>query len=161
MPTITDPVVLQATQEAYERQRDWLTRPGARQAFSAETEQCMYIVPTEPYEVERYDDEELEMETIPGLPPDVNGLAQRCAIGCLLSDEAVEEVRTSDEGVQGILINELVAEDLANISVDYMTESQALHDANLSWDREPEEKFRVEKLDALAASFGLRPFGSS
>lgn len=124
------------TQTAYEMMRVYLTRPGARRAFTitkSGSEWCAY---------------ETQMD----------GEIHRCAVGCLLSPTALDE-----EGFAGYMgdIDQvwdegalfwLVKDELADIEFDFLRAAQEIHDSESNWEG---GYFHVEKLDQLAAEFEL------
>jgi hypothetical protein len=141
------------TQEAYELMRIYLTRPGARQAVESPDESCRYEIV-------------------------LDGEIHRCAIGCLLSPQALEEtvlLSNEDGELDGTPMEDKAGEvvalkdflgglsalaqagysldDLADVEGDFLDGAQALHDSEGCWEN---GMFDVRRLDELAARHGLK-----
>jgi hypothetical protein len=110
--------------------RDYLTRPGARQAIRPGDYRCAY-----------------ELKHL--------GETHRCAVGCLLSPEAIDDLYAIGK-IQGnlddVLQLDLAKKDLEGISIAFLRGAQGLHDDARSWVR---GKFKVRLLDDLAKSCNL------
>ena len=127
------------TQEAYEYMRVYLTREGARQAVAGYGD-CMY---------------EAYME----------GEPHRCAVGCLLTAESLNErsLPTDDLEEPVILRNYLGSADgllrrfsvpeLRDVEVGFLLGAQELHDEGENWTG---GRFNVALLDDLAHNYGLK-----
>lgn len=123
------------TQQAYERMRAWLTRPGARRAISQDGS-CYY-------EVQYGGDDGM----------------QRCAVGALLSDEAIQQLKETGliRKSLGTVMSckssaSLMIAELDGIKQGFLRAAQALHDNEDSW---VGGKFRVDLLDHSASIHGL------
>ena len=129
------------TQEAYEYMRVYLTREGARQAIDKAGD-CMY-------------------------EGRIEGAIHRCAVGCLLTPESLNERMQSgsqcgDErtvtlrdylgSVVGVLKHFSVPE-LRDIDRNFLDEAQKLHDERENWKG---GKFNVALLNDLAHDHGLK-----
>lgn len=137
-------------QEAYEQMRAWLTRPGAKQASAHEGATCMYDA----------------------------GNGQRCAVGCLLSEQAIlvfgglggdaeELVGTmlssqefTDEPLLGLFSEDFIAhfKEYGTVvssddAMQFLMAAQDCHDRSLNW---TSEGFNVAHLDCVASDFGLK-----
>lgn len=138
------------TQEAYELMRVYLTRPGA--SWAGDDKGCLY-------------------ETV------IRGATHRCAVGCLLSPETLNQTRyishefaenhfdDTDQGGKNVRLRKLrgSAEMLFDIGYDlpeldgvshgFLTSAQACHDDQRNWP--PNGGFNVAALDWIAADYGL------
>lgn len=116
-------------QEAYETMRAWMTRRGAERAYEGSS--CMYLTQD----------------------------GNKCAVGAVLSPEALEEVADLEGSVDSILDGDgLAAAEVMEIGPDFLTRSQAIHDMEESWDQ---FGFKPDALDDLAREFGLKVAGPS
>lgn len=125
------------TQEAYEYMRIYFGREGARRAVpenSSEGSNCRY---------------EIELD----------GDKHRCAVGCLLSPSAIDELYERDLMSAGIdemvSWNLLAGEELEGVDVIFLRKAQNLHDHHWNWDRG--QDYIINRLDRIAARCGLRP----
>ena len=92
------------TQEAYERMRAWLTRPGASRC--GDSENCYYL--------------------------DMYG--NRCAVGALLSHQTAIEAAPCQGNVIGLFADVSSAGDeLAHVSLNFLRDAQSLHDNTSHW----------------------------
>lgn len=119
------------TQEAYERMRIYLTRPGARQAKTEPGPNGLCL-----YEVE------------------LDGAPHRCAVGCLLAPDTIASCKHDSGATVFALVVEypLAERDLANVDLDFLAGCQCLHDDPGNWEH---GVFNVRWLDALARDYGL------
>ena len=140
------------TQEAYELMRIYLTRPGARRAVIWGGSACMY--------------EMVEM-----------GEVHRCAVGCLLSPETLNQtryisleiaeelgfhersqvgssVRLADlrGGLSAVVGLKYDVPELEEVDGGFLEEAQFIHDNKENW---VGGKFNVVALDVLAADYDL------
>jgi len=138
------------TQEAYELMRVYLTRPGARRAVGEVS--CRY-------------------ETV------ILDEVHRCAVGCLLSPETLNQTRyisqelAEQAGFENMsqvgtwvrladllgglsTMHELAYElpEFDEVDLGFLEDAQYIHDIAHNWEG---GKFNVMKLDELAADFGL------
>lgn len=112
-------------QEAYETMRKWMTRRGASRAWDEGIGSCMYLT------------------------KDLN----KCAVGAVLSPEALEEISELEGNVNAIQDGDgHAAKEVQEIGVDFLYSAQIIHDKEESWD---EYGFKPQKLDELALNFGL------
>jgi hypothetical protein len=117
---------LERTQQAYERIRAWLTRPGATRA-TGDGGNCVY-----------YD----------------RDTGNRCAVGCLLSDDVAHNVADTEFSVRGLIEKDAGArKDLEGIDVEFLSVAQSYHDQRDNWS---DGGFKVELLDRLASNFKLK-----
>lgn len=112
-------------QEAYERMRGWMLRRGATRAFDEERSSCMYVT----------DD------------------GNKCAVGAVLSPEALQEIADLEGSVKAILDGDgLAATEVQEIGPAFLEKAQSIHDTEENWD---EYGFKPDALDLLAQEFGL------
>lgn len=129
------------TQQAYEAVRQYLTRPGARQAMFPGRKFCEYQT-------------------------EIDGVVHRCAVGCLLSADAISEIAEYEfeGGVEALLSPEdwgektddwgpLAVSELVDVDSNFLSSAQGLHDEPGNWDG---GVFAVDKLDQIAREYGLR-----
>lgn len=93
------------TQEAYEKMREWLGRPGAEKCYVDDMNgwNCLYL----------RDD------------------GNRCAIGCLLPDDLAQKLAETNESVSGLIAeNAEVRELFKGVSEAFLSDAQQLHDYN-------------------------------
>lgn len=139
------------TQQAYEKARAYLTRPGARQAIFDNEDACMYEVV-------------------------IGDEIHHCAVGCLLEPETLNQMVEVDKnfvdssnhsedaigsmiqlrdfsgGLSGIWIAGYKTPELNDVDGEFLTKMQHLHDNAGNWDS---RGFMVGKLDELAQQHGL------
>lgn len=129
-------------QEAYEQVRAWLTRPGAQRAQQGQ-EVCRYRITME------------------------DGTVQKCAVGCLLSEEDLDRSMGSFLGDLDELFHEYGVPDYFQPLVyfdddmdvyhsPFLQEMQNAHDNVNNWS---EDGFNVVALDNVARSFQLTVVG--
>lgn len=122
------------TQEAYELMRAYLTRPGARQAYSPDKGQCQY-------------------ETR------IEGETHKCAVGCLLTPASLRSKGATDAplrnymgGALGVLANYKPPE-LMFVEQLFLNDAQTVHDNPDNWKG---GSFNAAALDMVAVQHGLR-----
>lgn len=138
-------------QEAYERVRNYLTRPGARRAYDP--------TPVLTVAGERLENGCCRYETV------IDGATQRCAVGILLEREDLDRsMATFVGGVETLFeeyglpdyiqeIGEGNSDSERRADTLYFLQSlQTAHDTITNW---TEDGFEVAQLDQLAISFGL------
>jgi hypothetical protein len=124
------------TQLAYEGMRAYLTRPGARPAVDINADgfwdSCYY-------------------------EKDFDGEVHRCAVGCLLSPEALAELEREGaltSGFEGAHDKSAaLRRDLAGVDKRFLLDAQIIHDSSENWE---DGKFDPIALDVLAAENGLK-----
>lgn len=135
------------TQQAYEMMRIYLGRPGARRAYGSTT--CMYEI-------------------------QIQGKMHRCAIGCLLSPETLNQTRQvrhrhPRRPIMGVCALKDISGGLATVrglgyelpELDgvnplFLEEAQMAHDNLMNW---AGNKFNMESLDQVARLYGLKVVG--
>jgi hypothetical protein len=78
----------------------------------------------------------------------------RCAVGCLLTEETAERLSNTVTGIEELVAdNPVVASELEGISMDFLLDAQLCHDSADNWS---ESGFDVGELDFVARTHGLR-----
>lgn len=138
-------------QEAYEKVREYLTRPGARRAY-------------DPTPVLTMDGTKLENGCC-RYAIEIDGETQKCAVGILLKQEDLDRSMASFVGGVESLLHEYgwpdYIQELGNGADDeeqqydalyFLNRLQVTHDVSDNW---PNGRFDVSQLDRLARDFGL------
>ncbi len=120
-------------QEAYEKVRAWLTRPGATRA--------VYEVPSPN-----------SLPICAYRTPDGN----KCAIGCLIPDELYEKDMEGKIAVALIRDNPQLVEFFKNCTVGFLDKMQGVHDSASNWDENGFTAHGLAELDYIADTHGLK-----
>lgn len=128
--------VREATQQAYETMRTYLTRPGARQATWPNSPSCAYRT-------------------------ELDGEVHCCAVGILFTSEDMEHFGTFQGGIDEIYENheergEELPAGIKGIDYNLLQAAQEVHDNIDNW---RDGVFNAEALDKKAEELGLRPVG--
>lgn len=129
-------------QEIFDKVVDWITRPEARRSYDPDAilgssdgvsrGLCLY-----------------EME--------IDGVVQKCAVGCLLSDEDLDRSMRSFKGNVFSLFEEYgTPEYLEDVPVRLLSELQYVHDSESHWADGGKGAFNApDELQRVAEDFGL------
>src|SRR5689334_7826986 len=123
------------TQEAYEKIRNWFSKPIHGFGYDIESDRCLYRAP--------------------------NG--DRCAIGCLIPDKEYrpkfDKVDDFGSGNQGNIMDatEVIERvpSLTNVDVEFLCDAQGIHDRFARDSSDDSRKRFIQRLDELALNYDL------